>query len=160
MANSSGLMTLGTDLLHTRRARTPSRARGPSTRDCLDSVRNRRRKMPIIAPGRAAAALCRDRSRQTHSLSKLERQPARKSMDPRDLHELLARVRDGRASRPTRRPSGCATLPYEDLGFAKIDHHRALRRGFPEVVFGAGKTPEQIVAIVGPHRGRAARTCW
>ena len=31
-------------------------------------------------------------------------------------------------------------LPYEDLGFAKVDHHRVLRRGFPEVIFGAGKT--------------------
>ena len=38
-------------------------------------------------------------------------------------------------------------LPYEDLGFAKLDHHRSLRRGFPEVVLGLGKTPEQIVAI-------------
>ena len=40
------------------------------------------------------------------------------------------------------------TLPYEDLGFAKVDHHRALRRGFPEVVYGGGKTPEQVAAIV------------
>jgi pyridinium-3,5-biscarboxylic acid mononucleotide synthase len=38
-------------------------------------------------------------------------------------------------------------LPYEDLGFARIDHHRSLRNGFPEVVFGQGKTPAQIVAI-------------
>lgn len=38
-------------------------------------------------------------------------------------------------------------LPFEDMDFAKIDHHRSLRRGFPEVVFCAGKTPEQIVAI-------------
>lgn len=38
-------------------------------------------------------------------------------------------------------------LPYEDLGFATIDHHRSLRRGFPEVVYGEGKTPEQIAAI-------------
>ena len=38
-------------------------------------------------------------------------------------------------------------LPYEDLGFAKIDHHRALRGSFPEVVLGQGKTPEQIVTI-------------
>jgi len=38
-------------------------------------------------------------------------------------------------------------LPFEDLGFARVDHHRALRQGFPEVVFGAGKTPEQIAAI-------------
>jgi NCAIR mutase (PurE)-related protein len=41
-----------------------------------------------------------------------------------------------------------ATLPFEDLGFARLDHHRALRRGFPEVVFGSGKTPEQIATIV------------
>src|SRR5882672_7935638 len=38
-------------------------------------------------------------------------------------------------------------LPFEDLGFAKVDHHRALRHGIPEVVFGLGKTPDQIVAI-------------
>jgi len=40
-------------------------------------------------------------------------------------------------------------LPFEDLGFAKVDHHRALRHGMPEVVFGLGKTPAQIVAIAG-----------
>ncbi len=39
-------------------------------------------------------------------------------------------------------------LPFEDLGFANIDHHRALRKGFPEVVFCQNKTPEQVVAIV------------
>jgi NCAIR mutase (PurE)-related protein len=38
-------------------------------------------------------------------------------------------------------------LPFEDVGFANIDHHRALRQGMPEVVFAKGKTPEQIVAI-------------
>jgi pyridinium-3,5-biscarboxylic acid mononucleotide synthase len=37
--------------------------------------------------------------------------------------------------------------PYEDLGFARVDHHRTLRQGIPEVVFGQGKTPEQIAAI-------------
>src|SRR3989338_11700355 len=39
-------------------------------------------------------------------------------------------------------------LPYEDLGFAKIDHHRAIRRGFPEVVFCQNKTVEQVVKII------------
>lgn len=38
-------------------------------------------------------------------------------------------------------------LPYEEIGFAKIDHHRSLRKGFPEVIFGRGKTTEQIAAI-------------
>ena len=37
--------------------------------------------------------------------------------------------------------------PFEDLGFARVDHHRSVRQGFPEVVFGQGKTPEQIAAI-------------
>ena len=38
-------------------------------------------------------------------------------------------------------------LPYEDLGYAKVDHHRALREGFPEVILGLGKTPEQVAGI-------------
>jgi len=37
--------------------------------------------------------------------------------------------------------------PFEDIGFARVDHHRSVRQGFPEVVFGQGKTPEQIAAI-------------
>jgi pyridinium-3,5-biscarboxylic acid mononucleotide synthase len=40
-------------------------------------------------------------------------------------------------------------LPFEDLGFAKVDHHRALRQGMPEVVFGLGKTTEHVLAIAG-----------
>jgi pyridinium-3,5-biscarboxylic acid mononucleotide synthase len=39
-------------------------------------------------------------------------------------------------------------LPFEDLGFANIDHHRSLRQGFPEVIFGAGKTVDQVAKIV------------
>jgi NCAIR mutase (PurE)-related protein len=38
-------------------------------------------------------------------------------------------------------------LPFEDLEFAKVDHHRALRKGFPEVIFGQGKTPDQVASI-------------
>ena len=40
-------------------------------------------------------------------------------------------------------------LPFEDLGFANIDHHRALRHGIPEVIFGLGKTADHVVAIAG-----------
>jgi len=68
-------------------------------------------------------------------------------MDPESLKSLLQSVKDGRVS-PDEAASRLATLPFEDIGFAKIDHHRTLRRGFPEAVFGAGKTPEQIKAIV------------
>ena len=39
-------------------------------------------------------------------------------------------------------------LPYQDIGFAKLDHHRALRTGWPEVVFGKGKSPKQVASIV------------
>ena len=39
------------------------------------------------------------------------------------------------------------SLPYQDLDFAKVDHHRAIRTGFPEVIFGEGKSPEQVVSI-------------
>src|SRR5262249_857099 len=40
-------------------------------------------------------------------------------------------------------------MPYEDLGFAQLDHHRGLRNGFPEVVLGEGKTADQVIAIAG-----------
>jgi len=46
-------------------------------------------------------------------------------------------------------------MPFEDLGFAKVDHHRALRHGMPEVVFGLGKTPEHVIAIAGKLLERA-----
>jgi NCAIR mutase (PurE)-related protein len=77
-------------------------------------------------------------------------------MDPRSVKELLEGVRDGRLS-PDEAAGRLATLPFEDLGFAKVDHHRALRRGFPEAVFGAGKTPEQVVAIVERMAARGQR---
>ncbi|MET0553347.1 MAG: nickel pincer cofactor biosynthesis protein LarB [Vicinamibacteria bacterium] len=67
-------------------------------------------------------------------------------MNPGDLHDLLRAVKDGQVS-PEQAAERLRALPFEDLGFANIDHHRALRRGFPEVVYGAGKTPAQIVAI-------------
>jgi pyridinium-3,5-biscarboxylic acid mononucleotide synthase len=68
-------------------------------------------------------------------------------MDPRDLDVLLRDVRDGRLT-PSAAAERLKTLPFENLGFARLDHHRALRRGFGEAVFGAGKTPEQIASIV------------
>jgi NCAIR mutase (PurE)-related protein len=46
-------------------------------------------------------------------------------------------------------------LPFEDLGFAKVDHHRALRHGMPEVIFGLGKTTEHVIAIAGKLLERA-----
>ena len=68
-------------------------------------------------------------------------------MDSRRLVELLDAVRAGDIS-PRAAADRLRHLPFEDLGFAKIDHHRALRCGFPEVVFCEGKTVAQIVGIV------------
>jgi NCAIR mutase (PurE)-related protein len=47
-------------------------------------------------------------------------------------------------------------FPFEDLGFAKVDHHRQLRRGFPETLFCAGKTPDQVIAIVERMRAQGS----
>jgi len=74
-------------------------------------------------------------------------------MTPSRLREILERVARGELDVATAFDD-MKRLPFEDLGFAKIDHHRALRSGLPEVILGTGKTPEQIVAIA--RRLRAA----
>jgi NCAIR mutase (PurE)-related protein len=68
-------------------------------------------------------------------------------VDRDELRKLLGQVRAGKLS-VGRAMDRMRLLPFEELGFATIDHHRAVRRGFPEVVYGPGKTPEQIVEIV------------
>lgn len=69
------------------------------------------------------------------------------------LARLLGHVADGQVS-PARALEQLADLHGQDLGFARLDHHRPLRCGMPEVVFGQGKTPDQIVAIVAALQGR------
>lgn len=68
-------------------------------------------------------------------------------MNRSDIRDLLEQVRRGRLSVPGA-VERLRHLPFEDLGFAKIDHHRALRQGYAEVVFGRGKTPAQVAGIV------------
>lgn len=78
-------------------------------------------------------------------------------MNARDIESLLESVRRGRLSIP-QALERLKHLPFEDLGFAKIDHHRALRQGYAEVVFGRGKTPQQVAQIVRRMlRARASR---
>ena len=67
-------------------------------------------------------------------------------MDASQLRDLLQRVRSGEVAVDAA-VERFRHLPFEDLGFAKIDHHRALRHGMPEVVFAKGKTSQQVVAI-------------
>lgn len=70
-------------------------------------------------------------------------------MDLRQLKELLTNLQAGNIS-INETMDQLKTLPFEDLGFAKLDHHRHLRKGFPEVIFSQGKTCEQV-AIIFQH---------
>jgi pyridinium-3,5-biscarboxylic acid mononucleotide synthase len=68
-------------------------------------------------------------------------------MNQAELLKILESVQS-RALSPERAAEHLKHLPFEDLGFAKVDHHRALRQGFAEVVFAKGKTPRQVAEIV------------
>ena len=68
-------------------------------------------------------------------------------MDPKAIRELLERVKRGETSVDDGLEA-LRDLPFAELADATVDHHRALRTGFPEVILGSGKTPEQIVAIM------------
>src|ERR671922_1372888 len=76
-------------------------------------------------------------------------------MDSERLLQLLEKVRRGSVS-VSQAVARLRHLPFEDLGFAKVDHHRALRRGFPEVIMGQGKEAKEIAAIVRALRRRNA----
>ncbi|HEX3745235.1 MAG TPA: nickel pincer cofactor biosynthesis protein LarB [Bryobacteraceae bacterium] len=69
-------------------------------------------------------------------------------MDQEQLRALFEQVREGAVDIDAAMVR-MRHMPFEDLGFAKIDHHRALRHGIPEVIFAKGKTPDQVVAIAG-----------
>ena len=68
-------------------------------------------------------------------------------MDKRQLQELLVQVSQGKVS-PQEAVLQIRTQPYKDMGFAKLDTHRGVRQGASEVIYGAGKTREQILGIV------------
>src|ERR1700681_1105911 len=71
-------------------------------------------------------------------------------MNAVELQTLLEQVARGdiaAATASNRVLEALRARPYEDLGFARVDHHRAVRQGFPEVILGLGKTPAQIAAI-------------
>lgn len=69
-------------------------------------------------------------------------------MDPKHIRGVLEGVRDNKLS-VEQAFEDLKHLPFEDLGFAKVDHHREVRHGMPEVILGQGKTPEQVAAIAG-----------
>src|SRR5690349_23860106 len=68
----------------------------------------------------------------------------------KQLHDLLEQVASGDLDTTTARDrllEAFRARPFADLGFARVDHHREVRQGFPEVILGLGKTPAQIAAI-------------
>ena len=76
------------------------------------------------------------------------------------IRKLFEQVRRGKLS-PDEAVQRLRHLPFEDLGFAKVDHHRALRAGMPEVIFGEGKSPAQtaqIFARLAKHGGNVLAT--
>ena len=73
-----------------------------------------------------------------------------------EILELLRSVADGSTS-PEQALLHLKEEPFEDLDFAKIDHHRGIRQGASEVVYGAGKTPEQIRGIVEAMGAKGCR---
>ena len=78
-------------------------------------------------------------------------------MTPAELRQMLDLVENGQLDVSKAHGlllSALRSQPFEDMGFAKVDHHRAIRQGFPEVILGLGKTPEQIAAIAEQIVGR------
>jgi hypothetical protein len=75
-------------------------------------------------------------------------------MDSKVLQQLLEEVKTGRLP-VAKAVERLRTLPFEDLGFARVDHHRQLRQGFPEVVFAAGKSLKQVRGILTSLCARA-----
>jgi NCAIR mutase (PurE)-related protein len=82
--------------------------------------------------------------------------PGRRPIEEHRLRDLLASVADGRVDVDSA-VDALRRLPYEDIGFAKVDHHRALRDSVPEVILGLGKTPEQVASIAQTVLERADR---
>ena len=81
-------------------------------------------------------------------------------MNADSIRKLFEQVREGKLS-PDEAVERLRHLPFEDLGFAKVDHHRALRVGMPEVIFGQGKTPanlSQIFLRLAKHGGNVLAT--
>src|SRR5512145_1367775 len=81
-------------------------------------------------------------------------------MTPAELRTLLEAVSEGTLTSRDAHARILAALrdqPFEDLGFARVDHHRSIRQGIPEVILGLGKTAEQIAIIAGRivDRGQA-----
>ncbi|WP_461256362.1 nickel pincer cofactor biosynthesis protein LarB [Treponema sp. R80B11-R83G3] len=77
-------------------------------------------------------------------------------MNKQETLHLLKNIQEG-AITPEEALSRFCTEPFEDLGYAKLDHHRELRKGAGEVIYGEGKTPEQIIGIITAMKDKGQR---
>lgn len=78
-------------------------------------------------------------------------------MGQQDIYNILKEIEKGNIT-PDEAMLKLKMQPFEDLGYAKLDHHRELRQGIAEVIYGAGKTPEQIAGISGAMLDRGQKT--
>src|ERR1035438_2723620 len=81
-------------------------------------------------------------------------------LNAESIRKLFDQVRKGKLT-PDDAVARLRHLPFEDIGFAKVDHHRALRTGMPEVILGEGKTPAQVAEIfarLAEHGGNILAT--
>ena len=78
-------------------------------------------------------------------------------MSQHDIYNILQQVKEGDMS-PEDALLRLKMEPFEDLGYAKVDHHRELRQGVCEVIYGQSKTPEQIVGIASAMKNRGQKT--
>lgn len=81
-------------------------------------------------------------------------------MDASALRKLFQQIKKGEVS-PDEAVARMRHMPFEDLGFAKVDHHRRIRAGMPEVIFSRGKTPHQVAQIfrkLAQHGGNVLAT--
>src|SRR6476659_9443887 len=83
-----------------------------------------------------------------------------RALNAESIRKLFEEVRKGKLT-PDDAVDRLRHLPFEDLGFAKVDHHRALRNGMPEIILGEGKTPAQVAGIfarLAKHGGNVLTT--
>src|SRR5438876_5073309 len=81
-------------------------------------------------------------------------------LNAESIRKLFEQVRTGKLT-PDEAVNRLRHLPFEDIGFAKVDHHRALRNGMPEIILGEGKTPAQVAGIferLAKHGGNVLAT--
>src|SRR5277367_355177 len=115
--------------------------RGPPSRSSSGAA-TQAKQAPSAIPIHGAKTTGTARCRQNRAMLRSHAN----AMEPGRLRNLLEAVHQGKTTIDAA-VAELRDLPFADIGYAAVDHHRALRQGAPEVILGAGKTSEQIVGI-------------